>query len=129
MQETNWFQDLTTDEARQERANLAQRLIAGLGAVCLIVLVLLAATWPTKAHADPRFQVSTDKFRVVVYDEPCKLTDQISNLPYRATWQEGSKVYEGCWAPRTEIEAVVFYFADKTVGIIPFGALKPVQGA
>jgi hypothetical protein len=45
--ETNWFHDLTNDEAKEERATLAQRLIAWLGVVCLIVLVGLA----TNAHA------------------------------------------------------------------------------
>jgi hypothetical protein len=47
MNDTNWFHDLTTDEAKEERATLAQRVIAALGVICLIVLVGLA----TNAHA------------------------------------------------------------------------------
>ena len=38
-------------DVREEQRTLAQRIIAGLGVVCLLVLILIAATWPTKAHA------------------------------------------------------------------------------
>jgi len=125
MIETRWFHDLTTDEAKEERATLSQRVIAFLGVVCLIALVVVA----TNAHADPRFQVSTGDIRVVLHDEPCALKDQITNLPYRAVWYEKGQVFEGCWGARPDEGVVLSYFSDKTVGLIPMGALVPVRGA
>jgi hypothetical protein len=70
MIEQNWFHDLTTDEARQERATLAQRVIAALGVVCLIVLVGLA----TNAYAAPVFKSEHGGHPVVLklLETPCK---------------------------------------------------------
>ena len=124
MNDTNWFHDLTTDESRQERATLAQRLIAWLGVVCLIVLVGLA----TNAYAEARFQVVADGAKVVLFDDKCAVS-AVANLPYKATWEEKGKVYQGCWGARPDAGVVMFYFDDKSVGIIPIGELTAVRGA
>jgi hypothetical protein len=121
--ETNWFHDLTTDDAKEERATLAQRLIAWLGVVCLIVLVGLA----TNAHAGPRFQVVADGAKVVLHDDKCAVS-AVANLPYKATWDEKGKVFQGCWGARPEAGIVMFYFDDKSVGIIPIAELTAVVG-
>jgi hypothetical protein len=121
--ETNWFHDLTTDDAKEERATLAQRLIAWLGVVCLIVLVSLA----TNAHAGPRFQVVADGAKVVLHDDKCAVS-AVANLPYKATWEEKGKVFQGCWGARPEAGIVMFYFDDKSVGIIPIAELTAVVG-
>jgi hypothetical protein len=121
--ETNWFHDLTTDDAKEERATLAQRLIAWLGVVCLIVLVGLA----TNAHAGPRFQVVADGAKVVLHDDKCAVS-AVANLPYKATWEEKGKVFQGCWGARPEAGIVMFYFDDKSVGIIPIAELTAVVG-
>jgi hypothetical protein len=121
--ETNWFHDLTTDDAKEERATLAQRLIAWLGVVCLIVLVSLA----TNAHAGPRFQVVADGAKVVLHDDKCAVS-AVANLPYKATWEEKGKVFQGCWGARPDAGVVVFYFDDKSVGIIPIAELTAVVG-
>ena len=123
-EETSWFHDLTTDEAKKERATLAQRVIAFLGVVCLLVLVGIA----TDAHADPRFQVVADGAKVVLHDDKCAVAE-VTNLPYKATWEEKGKVFQGCWGARPDAGVVMFYFDDKTVGIIPMQELTAVVGA
>jgi hypothetical protein len=121
---TRWFHDLTTDEARQERASLAQRVIAALGVICLIVLAGIA----TNAYADPRFQVVADGARIVLHDDKCAV-GAVVNLPYKATWEEKGKVFQGCWGARPDAGIVMFYFDDKTVGIIPMQELTAVKAA
>jgi hypothetical protein len=123
MDDTNWFNDLNTDEAKEERATLAQRLIAWLGVVCLIVLVGLA----TNVHAGPRFQVVADGAKVVLHDDKCAVS-AVKNLPYKATWEEKGKVFQGCWGARPDAGVVMFYFDDKSVGIIPIAELTAVVG-
>jgi hypothetical protein len=123
MDDTNWFNDLTTDEAKEERATLAQRLIAWLGVVCLIVLVGLA----TNVHAGPRFSVVADGAKVVLHDDKCAV-GAVKNLPYKATWEEKGKVYQGCWGARPEAGIVMFYFDDKSVGMIPIQDLTAIRG-
>ena len=49
-QEKEWFEGWTDEQAKAERGIL-RNAIAILGAVCLVVLLTIAATWPTKANA------------------------------------------------------------------------------
>ena len=46
-----WFNGLTTEDAREQRSKIRDRVLDILGALCLIVLLLVATTWPTKASA------------------------------------------------------------------------------
>jgi hypothetical protein len=112
MNDTNWFHDLTTDEARQERATLAQRVIAVLGVICLFVLVGLA----TNAHAvqldaqecqgfavwshDIKLMrdVGADKEKVRAYLETKK-----AEIPYFALLL---KALDGLWKDQSDREAV-----------------------
>jgi len=66
---------------------------------------------------------------ITFYDDPCQLKDKVSNLPYKATWQEGGKTFQGCAAPRADLELVVVYFDDLTVALVPFHLLKKATGA
>jgi hypothetical protein len=93
------------------------------------VLIVATVVWATKAHAEPRYQAGDSKVRVVLHDEPCRLKDQITNLPYRIVWHEGEKTVEGCWGPRPDAGVAMAYFADKTMGLIPLDALTKVSGA
>lgn len=79
MRETNWFHDLTTDEAKEERATLAQRLIVWLGFVCFLVLVGLA----TSASAAPLFKnVGNDgrPMSLRLLDAPCTNSKVVTHL-------------------------------------------------
>jgi hypothetical protein len=72
--------------------------------------------WPAAVLADPIFQTSPEAgVKVVLYTEPCKLSSQVTNLPYRATWEENGKVDEGCFGVDDARSLVRLYFADKTV--------------
>lgn len=59
--------------------------------------------------------VSQPGVTLMLTDEPCQL--DVKNLPYRATWQEGGKVFQGCWALHGN--AVAMYFEDKTIAAVP----------
>ena len=92
----------------------------------LLCLLLSSAT---AAVAAPMFTVQADGVRVTLYDEPCTLKRDIVNLPYRATWEEKGKTFEGCFGARPDMGLVVVYFNDKTVGVIPLDALVKVRAA
>lgn len=118
---------LIEEQTRAERKALAQRIIIFLGSVCLAVLLLLAATWPTKAYAEPVMSVTDGGITVQLWTDRCSLSE-IQNLPYKATWHENGKVFQGCWGPRPDAGVVIFYFEDKTVGIAPIQAFEKVVG-
>lgn len=65
---------------------------------------------------------------VVLHDERCRIKTLI-NLPFRATWVEKDKTFEGCYVPRPEAGMVLFYFDDGSVGYIPFQMLRKAVGA
>jgi hypothetical protein len=116
------------EESKAERGAL-RKLFLWFCTACGFALFLLAVTWPTKAHAEPRFQVSVDGVRVVLFDDKCELTHLITNLPYKATWTEKGKTVRGCWGARPDAGIVMAYFEDKTIGLIPMQDVTPVQGA
>lgn len=97
------------------------------------LVVLLASIglvfYASEPKADPVFWVNQDGIQVVLHNDLCSLTDRIGNLPHKATWQEDGKVYEGCWGLRPDVGYVIFYFEDRTVGLIPIRALRRVLGA
>lgn len=96
----------------------------------LIALVLICLLYATAVKADPIFQANVGEgMRVVLTNEPCAMKDSVTNLPYRATWEEKGKVYEGCFGPRPDFGVVVAYFSDKTAVAIPIQAFSRVQGA
>ena len=113
---------------KEQRQTFRERVLFLFGAICLVVLLLIAVAWSTKAHAAPKFEADSEGgVRVVLHDEPCAL-DAVTNLPYRVVWHEGGQKVEGCWGPRPDAQVAVAYFADKTVALIPFGDIRPVQG-
>lgn len=90
-----------------------------------IVLCVIAIPGLVLAQA---YQVTEGGVTISLYQEPCRLKEAVTNLPYRAVWTEGGKDVEGCFAIRAEAGIVVFYFADKTVGIAPAKAFSRVTG-
>lgn len=82
-----------------------QMMAATLAGV-IAAFLLLAVIFPPKARADGAVQL---------LDEPCRLAAVI-NLPRRATWTEGGKVFEGCWGRHVQAPHVILtYWEDKTV--------------
>lgn len=144
MNETNWFHDLTTDEAKEERQTLAQRVIAWLGVVRLLVLVSVA----TQTHAVeiPVQVLEKDGITIRLMNTPC--VDPVSvaaiNPAFLArfkglesVWPEkdGSrKAYAGCWVELKAGESGAFedgflvVFSDGESGFIPKTEFKKTRG-
>jgi hypothetical protein len=93
-------------------------------ALGMIVLLLRSG----EVRAEPLFQASVGGVRVLLHNDKCAI-EAVSNLPFRATWLEGEKVYEGCWGPRPDFKVVVLYFTDKTIGLAPMSTFSKVTGA
>lgn len=121
------LEDPYEHEQEQQRATISPywALVAILLGVCLAM-----ALWSSGVRADPIATAQAENNAVItLFNEPCDIKDQVTNLPMRATWVEGEKTFKGCWGPHPDLGAAVFYFDDKTVGIIPFQALRRVVGA
>ena len=123
-QETEWFQEQNSDESRRERAHLRVWVVRVLVAIALLVLV----AWATKAYSEAIYEAVDVDVRVVLYNDPCELK-VVSNLKHKAIWQEKGKTYQGCWGARPDINHIMFFFDDGSVGLIPVNALSPVRGA
>lgn len=97
----------------------------------ILGLTLAAVFYASRVYAEPRFVATAQDGGVTItlYDDPCELTDKVTNLPFKVTWQENGKTSQGCWGPRPDAQSVVAYFDDLTVALIPFGALHRAQGA
>lgn len=90
----------------------------------LLSLLLLPITGSAATY-----QAEGDGVKVIVYgDEKCKMPE-VSNLPWRATWTEKGKTFEGCAAVDPRVGLVVFYWSDKTVVVIPSTNFVRVDGA
>lgn len=114
-------------ERAHERCALRRIVIAVLlGGFMAAGLIAFA----NKASAEPRYAAAGDNGAVItLYDDPCELKEQITNLPYKATWSEAGKQFDGCWAPVQQLGIVQMWFTDKTAFPVPVRVLKPVQGA
>ena len=68
---------------------------------------------------------------VTIYDEPCKFTNVVSNMPYRATWVENGAKSEGCVMAHPiamgRAQVFAFWFDDKTVFVELMQVFTPVK--
>jgi len=86
--------------------------------------LILLISFP--AFAEPVASARAGDITVILYNEPCNLP-AVSNLPGRATWHEGGKVFEGCFGVASWAPVVMLFFGnDKTVVSYPAQAFKPV---
>ncbi|SRR5229473_278741 len=92
----------------------------------VIGLILGMVLYTSKCMADPLFSATAEGATITLTDEPCTLK-AIGNLPYRATWVEKDKTYEGCWGARPDIGFVLAYFDDLSVALIPMQAFRKVS--
>lgn len=79
------------------------------------------------AHAAPVAVAANGGIKITLYDEPCRIP-VVSNFPLRVTWEEGGKVFEGCFGGNFGVIAAYFE-NDRTVAIIPAQAFKPLTSA
>lgn len=125
MTETEWAEGVSVDERQAERCYW--RRLAGftLGAA-LVVYLLLALV--SKVYAAAIFGLENNGVTVTLYTEDCQLKT-VSNLPYRATWVEGGKTFEGCWGARPEAGVVLGFFDDGSIAMMPIQAFRKLVGA
>jgi len=88
----------------------------------LAVVAIIAAPL---ALAAPVAVADGSGVKITLFDEACRL-DTVSNFKFRATWEEGGKLFEGCYGGNYGV--IVAYFSDKTVAIMPLQAFVKVQG-
>lgn len=93
-----------------------------------VSLLGLLLVWAVSVTAEPTHKASGNGVEIVIHSEPCAMKSIVSNLPQRATWQEGTKIYEGCGGFHP-MGVALFYFADKTVVPLPLSFFVRVVGA
>ena len=93
----------------------------------LTIFVFLTC-WPAAVFSQPIFQLKAQDGPVItLYDEKCALPN-VSNLPYRAVWNEKGQTFEGCWMPRPDMGVVVGFFSDLTAVAMPIRGFERVTG-
>jgi hypothetical protein len=94
-----------------------------------VVIFAYLVSWPASVFADPLFAFEKDGIRVVLTNDKCALSE-VSNLPYRATWEEKGQTFEGCWSPSFDRQRVnAFFVSDRSVVSFPPQMFSRVQGA
>lgn len=98
-----------------------------LRAVLLVVILSFLAIWATGALAEPVFRAEAESGTVItLHSEDCRLK-AVENLKLRATWLEEGKIVEGCYGGHPAFPLVIFYFADKTVVVLPSEIFQRVR--
>lgn len=86
-------------------------------ALCLFVAGI---AW---TYAAPIAVAEDQGIKITLTDEKCALKG-VSNLPFRLTWKDQTKTYEGCYAPQAGL--VVMFFEDLSVVVAPGRMFRPV---
>ena len=95
----------------------------------LIVLLIWLTCWPAVLLAEPFAQLEPQAgVRIILHDEDCRLRNAVQNLQGRATWEEGGKVFEGCFGLDRERGLVRLYFSDRTVVSVYMQEFQKVSG-
>lgn len=115
-----FLQWLRTDPAKHDRMVYVPRIIVGL------LFVAGLALFAGKVFAEPVARASNGKVTVTVYSEKCTHPDHVTNLPNRATWKEGDKVFDGCGGIDRSLGIAIFWFTDVTVFVLPLQAFSPL---
>lgn len=92
----------------------------------LIAFVAGVALYASSVHAEVFAVANIEGVKISLHNEKCTLTE-VSNLPFKATWEEKGKTYQGCWGLNGNLVAA-FFKEDKTVAVIPAAAFTKVMG-
>lgn len=99
------------------------------GRVIIIVgLLLLFLFFASASEAKPIAALSEEGVTITLYDDKCPLTKKVTNLPYRATWKDKDKSFEGCAGSTAGGQIIVLFFDDNTVAVLPAGVFQRVSG-
>ena len=109
---SEWLQSLREEPFKHDRWVFVPRIIAAtLLGICLVVVI-------GKAYAEPILKAEANGVVITIYNEPCTHSE-VANLPYRATWSQDGKVFDGCVGAFKSFGVAAFYFDDKTVAVVP----------
>lgn len=92
-----------------------------------ISVLIFLTCWPAAVLSQPRFALNEGGVVVTLTDDACELKD-VSNLPYKATWEEKGQTYQGCWGIAFDKERVNLFFTDKSVVSFHPAMFKKVTG-
>ena len=93
------------------------------------VLLIFLTCWPAATFAQPMFTAKDGGGAVVTFfNDECELKGEVTNLPYKATWTEKGKVFQGCWGLSGDKSQFMGYFDDKSVVAVPVQMLERVTG-
>ena len=115
-----WLHSL---RAKQQRATLVPYWV-----LSVLILAIGLALVAGKVYAEPMAQASAGGVVITVYTEACTHPDHVTNLPKRATWKEGDKVYDGCAGAIPELGVAMFWFTDRTMAVVPLQMFAKVTG-
>jgi hypothetical protein len=91
------------------------------------IVLILSMIVPASSMAEPRYSAEVDGVKITLHDDKCALP-AVANLGRKATWEERGKTFDGCWGGHPQFPVLIFYFADKTVVIVPTEMFKKVTG-
>jgi hypothetical protein len=92
------------------------------------IMLVLGMIVPLLGMTAPQYAAEVGGITITLHDDKCALP-AVANLGRKAVWVEGSKTFEGCWGGHPQYPVLLFYFADKTVVIVPVEMFKKLTGA
>lgn len=93
----------------------------------LVVFLIYVVFFATDAWSAPVAAYKGNGATITLFDEECRLKDQVTNLGHRSTWVEKGRTFEGCWQAHPG-GFVIIYSSDKTIAIIPAHVFERVTG-
>lgn len=91
-------------------------------------LLVAGLFWANNLFAEPILRGESNGVVITIYDEKCT-HPEVTNLPYRATWAQDGKVFDGCVGAFTGFGVAAFWFDDKTVSVVPLQLFKKLTSA
>jgi hypothetical protein len=89
----------------------------------LLAVMMIALT--TIAQAKPTHIAQEGNITITITDEKCALS--AVSMPFRATWKEGDKHYEGC-VGQHPTGILIFYFTDGSIVLMATQVFRTVTG-
>ena len=79
-----------------------------------------------EAHAAVIGQAKIKDVVISITNEPCNMTDVVA-MPYRATWLENGKTFEGCAAGHPSGLIILYFRQDKSIALVPAQLFEPLS--
>src|SRR5690349_20600952 len=130
MEDTDWFAELRTEEAKHQRC-FWRRVGALVFTLLLVAIAAALLLYPKKAHAGLVARNGGDWVRL--HESPCTNAAILDRLKaeYQARFRKGEgfisgKPYAMCWTPLQD-ESVFMIWEDGELGRVPMIAFEKDQ--